>query len=79
MSFHGEQGHSYFANVLIALSSVPPLAIDSNPAQMSESTATNASKGRKRKRNKKDHIDIVNNYQDPALDTSTAPESPKFL
>lgn len=77
MSFHGEPGHSYFANVLIALSSLPPLVIDSNPAQMSESIAINAFKGRKRKRNKKGHIDIEINYQDPALDTSTAPESPK--
>ncbi|KAF1917395.1 hypothetical protein BDU57DRAFT_446485 [Ampelomyces quisqualis] len=59
-------------------SNLPALAVGTAPTpQLPESKAGNGVKERKRKRSKKDHVHVENDFRDPNLDMSTSPETSK--
>jgi hypothetical protein len=56
-------------------SNLPALAVETASTPQVEAKAGNGVKERKRKRTKKDRVDVVNDYRDPDLDMSTSPEA----
>ncbi|KAF2028151.1 hypothetical protein EK21DRAFT_102004 [Setomelanomma holmii] len=58
-------------------SNLPPLAVETVSTPASKPKAANGTKERKRKRSKKDAVEVEDDYRDPDFDMSTYPEAPE--